>query len=437
MIKHLSISILALAIFLSCSKVVPNSKIDIEFDLVQYESDIRTIEDAMYWAKESIGILGPSTKSVTARTIESWNVATRSSTKAGNSKCDTLFYVFNFEDNAGFSIIAASNSVQPILAVTESGRYVPGESTGNESFDYFMDKMIGTLSFEGIPREEYYWYGYEMVGDSCSRRVPVSWGQSSYYFYDYDGTSHEIEYGAYCPNEYAGCAAVAIGQVMSYHRLPQSFTASCNMGSDYSTGTSITLDWNYINAHPNNYSGNDNCDPYHKSVSALLREIGYRASTDYSNEYESGTNIYNIKNAVESFGIGCSTVANFSSFSAKNAIKTSGPIILYGNDQISSKLHAWVMDAYKDYTYSYCRYERAEDDGSRPIVTRRQIIRESHMFHFNWGYYGRCNGWFAIGEFDPNEALVYDNDTLPSLNQLYSGSGLMMSNIGRNQYILQ
>ena len=38
-------------------------------------------------------------------------------------------YVFNFENNDGFSVIAANRAVDPVLAVAEKGNYTYGEPT--------------------------------------------------------------------------------------------------------------------------------------------------------------------------------------------------------------------------------------------------------------------------------------------------------------------
>ena len=33
------------------------------------------------------------------------------------------------------------------------------------------------------------------------------------------------------------------------------------------------------------------------------------------------------------------------------------------------------------------------------------------MLHCNWGYAGRCNGWFNYGDFNLADAVEYDNNT--------------------------
>lgn len=32
------------------------------------------------------------------------------------------------------------------------------------------------------------------------------------------------------------------------------------------------------------------------------------------------------------------------------------------------------------------------------------------MFHFNWGWYGNCNGYYAANVFDTQSALSYDGE---------------------------
>ena len=86
----------------------------------------RSYGEALEIARQSIGIVdGPEvTRAGKARTIRDGRCVTRQSTRNdGIEQTDTLVYVFNFNDNAGFSIIAANRCVSPVLVVTEQGNY--------------------------------------------------------------------------------------------------------------------------------------------------------------------------------------------------------------------------------------------------------------------------------------------------------------------------
>lgn len=36
---------------------------------------------------------------------------------------------------------------------------------------------------------------------------------------------------------------------------------------------------------------------------------------------------------------------------------------------------------------------------------------KSNLLHFNWGWDGSCDGWFAYGCFAPNDGQDYDDDS--------------------------
>ena len=108
------ISILALAIMMaSCSN---EELIDSDFQqsAPQQKSSIRSYEEALQIAQSSIQIIEGSekTRSASLRKIsldDSKVCLADGKTRSANGN-DTLMYVFNFEDNQGFSIISANKN---------------------------------------------------------------------------------------------------------------------------------------------------------------------------------------------------------------------------------------------------------------------------------------------------------------------------------------
>lgn len=384
-----------------CCSCVENKSALEQFEPVGDElivpSATRSLEEAKAWALKSISFIETEdTKAEDARSIESWNMLTLPNTKSDGDGVDTLIYVFNFADSLGFSIIAANQSVSPILAVTESGHYVAGEPTGNDSFDFFMDGVKERLVTRLDGTELYYWYDYVTEGETINKNVGVRWGQ-------------EDIYATYCPNGHCGCVATAMGQIMAYHQEPSSFTTTVAMSSDYAIGATVSLPWTSIRSHQVNHTNTQNCSPYHNNIAALLREIGAQVNMVYgslgSSAYDSA-----VPDAFDYFGLEASDPISFSVSSAKNYIKQYGPVYMGGTCYFTPTTtfgHAWVLDGYKDYTYSYCKFENA-GIGNTPIITQQTIISEEHSFHINWGFDGDCNGYFDFGVFDVDGANTYD-----------------------------
>lgn len=219
----------------------------------------RSYEEALSLARKSITLVDRGqTRSATARSIRSerGQCITIPSTRSSESQADTLMYIFNFEGNDGFSIIAANRAVDPILAVAEKGNYTYGEATGVENFDFYMDAMVQSLADRKIlPIDTVRttpMFKQVEVNESYSRDpfIPVRWGQES-------------PYGDYCSNGISGCVATAIAQIMAYYRFPPSITTTYTDAPH--AGETIALNWTSMI----NYS-------YGYQISALMREIGQR-----------------------------------------------------------------------------------------------------------------------------------------------------------------
>ena len=397
--------LLFITIFYSCESEKKDCDFNEFLDTDNCSSSVltRSIEDARDWAKLSIRFLGnDSTKSAgTSREIESWNVVTADNTKSTNPSSDTLLYIFNFADSLGFSIIAADNEIKPILAVTESGNY-DGVSSGNDAFDAYMEALKERL--EDIPRipplEPFSWDLEVIEGEIVNRNVGVRWGQSGIY-------------GKYCPNTLSGCVATAMAQIMAYHQKPLSFTTTVSMGNDFVSGESISLNWSNIRHHQVNHTDSLACTPYHKNIGALLREIGARIYMTYNMGPSPSSFAYfaHVPDGFACFGLNASSLTIFDVDDAKTHIKNSGPIFVGGQREVNDTTHrghAWIVDGFKDYEYYRCTYAYASPLTNEPILIRKVLLEEEHVFHVNWGWNGDCNGYFSFGVFDIDAAESYD-----------------------------
>lgn len=388
-----------IVVVLSCNK--EEHYINKLSDVSEGRVVIRDLETATMWAEKSLSLLGPQTKNgASIRSIESHEVILRPGTKTGFSSSDTLLYVFNFEDSSGFSIIAANESEEPIIGIAEKGHYTKRHPSGVNGFDLYLAGVMERLSSERGPGQPFRWYEDVMVGDSVDRNVGVKWGQ-------------EDIYGYYCPNYIAGCAPTAIAQIMAYHQYPSSFIASVNMGGDYLAGESVSLNWTGIKTHIDLHTDSLSCNQYHKQISALLREIGYAANTNYTSPNSSSTSTNNVPGAFEHFGYTTSSpvLVNSNSISTlTSCIKSFGPVCMRGSRVQNDTLigHAWVADGYKDFAYYHNGYSWATN-GDEPFMFEHTLIRESHVLHINWGWDGDCNGFFNFNSYDIDNAVIYDD----------------------------
>ena len=346
----------------------------------------RSYDEALALAQQCIGIVDRAkTRALRPRVIRSTRgqCVTAPCTRNGESQLDTLMYVFNFEDNNGFSIIAANRAVDPVLAVVEKGNYTYGEKTGVENFDFYMDllssglfptkppkpdTMITLPSFKTVEVD---------IDRHCDPLVPVQWGQKGVF-------------GAYAKNGRAGCVATAMAQIMAYYRYPTSITTTYpnNEYTEHSKET-IALDWEDMIAYSSGYQ-----------ISALLREIGQKVHMDYSKPTVSEADRTAVLSGFKAFGYSCaSKLSDYDILPIRSALNEKRPVYVRGTDPKKGG-HAWVADGYvyKEKGTRYYELKLVDDGFSKPYydyVLVSSTVVLTNLIHYNWGWDGDYNGYFA------------------------------------------
>ncbi len=391
----------------------------------------RSYDEALEIARRSIGIVdGPEvTRAGKARTIRDGRCVTRQSTRNdGIEQTDTLVYVFNFNDNAGFSIIAADRCVSPVLVVTEQGNYEYGRPTGIEGFDNYMDSMTAELAnMRNLPIFDFP-VGYsktetfkdDKIGPLCTTK----WNQ--------DGV-----FGAYCSNGVAGCTTIANAQIMAYWEFPDSITTTytnknnnVKNSSDVDNpnaqhiGETFSIPWSAIKNHKSGCSS-ATCEQNHWKISALIRQIGELNGsvyfTDPTDESKNHTTVYATGRTSAFSGLGyildSIRLHGFDWDFVRSELNKLQPLITDASSGQGG--HTWVLDGYIDkdekttfYEIDYIDYK---GDKAIPHYKVSSIIEnKQQLVHFNWGWGGECDGYFAAGEsIKTTEGVQYDsNETI-------------------------
>lgn len=391
----------------------------------------RSYGEALEIARRSIGIVdGPEvTRAGKARTIRDGRCVTRQSTlNDGIEQTDTLVYVFNFDDNAGFSIIAANRCVSPVLVVTEQGNYEYGQPTGIEGFDNYMDSMTAELAnMPNLPIFDFP-VGYsktetfkdDKIGPLCTTK----WNQ--------DGV-----FGAYCSNGVAGCTTIANAQIMAYWEFPDSITTTytnknnnVKNSSDVDNpnaqhiGETFSIPWSAIKNHKSGCSS-ATCGQNHWKISALIRQIGELNGsvyfTDPTDESKNHTTVYATGRTSAFSGLGyildSIRLHGFDWDFVRSELNKLQPLITDASSGQGG--HTWVLDGYIDkdekttfYEIDYIDYK---GDKAIPHYKVSSIIEnKQQLVHFNWGWGGECDGYFAAGEsIKTTEGVQYDsNETI-------------------------
>lgn len=289
-------------------------------------------------------------------------------------------YVFNFK-GGGFLVLAADKRQEPVVAFSAEGDFDPqglrdgqapegvrgfvsrtkryahdvraGLAPATSSAAHF-DRLVGDLEENFIYPPDpntctgSYSYTYEL-------NFPMAWSQGCGWNEFAPAAS-----GGPCDRAWAGCVAVAVGQIMKYHQFPPA-----------------GFDW----------AGMSAASP--TSASAwMLRDIADRLGMDWGAD-GSSADTDDADDVLESYGYSTSASYTDHSFDKLRAELSAGrPAIMRGTRDCdifgipTCGGHAWVVTGVKD-TYN-C------STGTFP-----------RYYKMNWGWGGSYNGWYATYDLTP------------------------------------
>ena len=386
------------------------------------QSSIRSYEEALAIAKSSISMIEEAHATTRFgntehRSIDLSNsmVITDKTTRYANQS-DTALYVFNFKDDNGFALVSANPNTEGLIAVTESGNYKDCITENTAFAEYVsMAKRMIRDSIKPYPKEP---EGHipMIKRDTLSREqrgpyISVQWGQ------DYPE-------GVFFPNTKAGCVNVAILQILSYYKYPKQITLTYqNADSAF-----IKLDWDKMRLHTTSSSMLEtSCSPYyhkaHSDIAHLCRQIAeYTHSQFIPEELKFNYNLYNYyyygdrcldyalntkasiddaHNAFSLLGYTTSNILDYKPGCTCTPLSRYQLIYMRGRDENSEYGHAWVVDGFKKYVVKTESYETI-DFTTTTITTIYN--------HINWGFNGKCNGYFLDNIFAPQKGKAYDNN---------------------------
>lgn len=344
-------------------------------------------------------------------------------TRTASDDAEAKFHIINYEDNAGFAMIAADKRATDIYAYSDTGNLCVDDAMENSGFGVFLEGAIdlygkeidrplipadttelgGGGGFIDLPGDKYGdipYLGIEVIdgityrvrlemNKSISKKdplVPVEWDQCNPYNYYCPSCSwtpdKEYFYKGKCA---AGCGPVAAAQIMAYHKHPASY-------SDY------IFDWDGM-LHSFEY--NENINTYSQMVARLIREVGREAKADYGKE--TGVTLANIKKMFPKFGYNI-TGADYDVDKVMASLYNNKPVYARGQKK-SGDGHAWVIDGYdhlvnrKTYYYNYAPYN---------VYDKRDFMNRIYV-HCNWGWGGdgkNKNSDYSDNGYFLNDAFV-------------------------------
>ena len=318
----------------------------------------------------------------------------------GENSVGTSFYVVNF-DSEGFVIVAGDDRVQPIFAFSDEGAFVAENMP--DPIRFFLD---------GYTEEIQYVIDNQQNGDEATRQqwnallsdtTPAQkdgdvvvdpllgnnkWNQTMYYndLCPADASGNP----AYGGHVAVGCGALVMGQVMRYWQFPATGAGSHSYNSNYGTLSANfgATTYHYENM-PNQLSSLNHPDSCVEAVATLLYHCGVAVNMNYgpvasvcnSNKIVAALSTYFRFPAtvqyIERGGLSSEVWLNY----LKGELEEGAPFMYGGSGNYGG--HVWICDGYRDDNY----------------------------FHFNWGWGGKQNGYYALTNcssygFNSNHAII-------------------------------
>lgn len=381
---------------------------------------IRTVIEAADIAREGIKMLDDESSRASVRTFSPLNVQTVVEANS-RSDADTLLYVFNFDADMGYAIVAANKSYNPaLLAITERGSYNANQPTDNPGLKMFMENALNLVR-DSIKQDDLFdpddpnpdLIQYKMGTDTTLvvNIIPkcyLRWGQ--YY-----------PEGLLFPGHNCGCGPTAVLTAMGILKKPTEYKFVYEDGSEEIE----TIDWDDILLHrQSGWSENSSSlhlcrasENAHEMMAKIARDIyrQTRIETDTIAERTttSTTGIFNFFNnfemAVTQFGYsGTETVKSHLSN------KHIGIVCAQTKPNEEGKYygHIFILDGLKEYLF--VNGEWIKEYGKPWECVNELWRRTDTYFHLNWGLDGCDNGYFYAFVFNPSKVVERDPNTSSS-----------------------
>lgn len=313
-------------------------------------------------------------------------------------------YVFVCPEG-GYVIVAADDCALPILGYSPTSR-IGDELPANmtewlEGYTYEIRQMR-QHGIEGSERVASEWHDLTAgeapkapLNTPVAPLLTTTWGQGTYY-------------NSMCPVEptsqqhaATGCVGTAMAQVMKYWNHPQQGRGSSTyshprFGLQSADFGSTTYDWANM---PNTLNANSTQQQI-DAVATLMYQVGVSIVTNFAMSSEGGSSA----DPISRNGINYPCV--------ENALRQ---YFDYAPEIFGAKMSGLGDEAWKELL-------KTEMDNSRPVIYSGFDFTGGHCFvcdgydsqdrfHFNWGWGGTSDGYFAIGSLNPSVGGIGTNAT--------------------------
>ena len=311
-------------------------------------------------------------------------------------------YVFA-NPQGGFVIVSADDCVLPILGYSATSVFaLPMPSNLQDWLNGYASEINQMIS-NAVPPSQQVSYEWKRYCDSETETPPLStvvapllsttWSQGTYY-------------NDLCPTDAAsgqhtatGCVATAMAQVMKYWSHPIQGQGSCSYdhpsyGTQSANFGAATYDWANM---PNMLNASSSAQQI-LAVATLMYHVGVSIVTNYGLSSSGGS----AADIVSRGGISYPCVEN-----------SLRQYFDYHPQLFGARMNGMGEDRWRTML-------RTELDSARPVIYSGFDLSGGHCFvcdgydsqdyfHFNWGWGGSSDGYFAIGSLNPSVGGIGTN----------------------------
>lgn len=248
----------------------------------------------------------------------------------------------------------------------------------------------GWTKFPTDPDDPHLYPVVDYNGQQCFR-VPKTMETTPFYLLEMEW-GQDAPYNLECYTKEgarakAGCVAVALGQIMAYHKQPQSYNGH-------------TYYWDSMPKKASEYDSSEEA----RSVSYLINDIGKAVFMDYGVD-ASGAFDKDCPAALEQFGYTYSSYSDYATYKVTESLENNMPVYMRGTDTRRGKGHAWVADGYYEIVSTVTYYLVSD----LSIVHTDELSRTTYL-HINWGWDGYDDAYYLAYAFKPNNIQYYSAD---------------------------
>lgn len=331
----------------------------------------------------------------------------------GLAPVDTMLYILNERDGAGYCIISGDKRVPELLAYSDEGHLDichvdnPGLAIFLSRLPIFFEQECLLQKYEKredhlAPADEIdppveapkYAYRYTQWKDLyiTPNYVPVAWHQ--YEPFNNNAPMRGGEHAA------AGCVATAVAQFMAAHKYPAWYKGQY-------------LDWELLVRDKWDSQEAKKC--FEKEIALLFRSLGDALCNSWGKKSTSARagKVTDILKNMKYKG-----KLKWRSYNTGSTIESTNhgrPVFLSGSSEaIEIPLigitfgiggHVWLCDGYR----VRIRYLEKYNIQTGEVVYRREVAQQ--LLHCNWGWGKKNgNGYFLTDVFDSNNPIIKDSE---------------------------